>query len=541
MKTRWELGLWRLLALWALGTWCVAAQAAGGYRIAGKVVNAVTGDPVPRASVAVLSEEDSHTIESVECDGEGQFALDGLPAAKYQLTASKRGYRTGYFNEHEEFSTAIVTGEGQDTGALVFRLMPAAVLHGVVNGDGGEPVEGAYVMLFEKPNGHRPHERIAEADAATTDDTGGYEFDNLAPGEYLVAVRAEPWYAVHRAASKMRGLNDPSTALDVAFPVTYYDSTTDEGSATAIVLAGGSREEANINLHAAPALHLLVPIPAGENRPELRQSVLGIALPTGSVGLIAGSPPAGMAEYDGVAPGRYEMTLTDPARVVTVDASTSQQVDPNQGTPMVKVSGVVRTAAGVPLPYDVTVTLDWLSGAHPQEQIRTVTRNGAFGFTAAAPSDWSLQAAATSSVADKTLSVLQVGAGSRVKAGNLVQVGERTPALVVTVSEGATKVKGFAKKGGKGLAGAMVVLAPRDLTAMDGLSRRDQSDSDGSFSLQDVAPGQYTLVAIENGWDLDWGSPDVIRRYLPGGTAVTVTDGSGKEVHLSDPVAVQER
>ena len=540
MRMRREQGFWRLAALAALGTWCLTAQAAGAYRIAGKVVNAVTGDPVARASVAVLSEEDSHTIESVECDSEGKFALEGLPAAKYQLTASKRGYRTGYFNEHEEFSTAIVTGDGQDTGALVFRLMPAAVLHGVVNGDGGEPVEGAYVMLFEKPKGHRPHERITEADAATTDDTGGYEFDGLAPGEYLVAVRAEPWYAVHRGLNRTRGLNDPSTALDVAYPVTYYDSTTDEGSATAIVLAGGSREEANINMHAAPALHLLVPVPAGEGRPELRQSVLGIALPTGSAGVIAGSPPEGMAEYDGVAPGRYEMTLADPARVVTVDASTSQQVDPNQGTPMVQVSGVVRTAAGAPLPYDVLVTLDWLSGAHPQEQIRTVTRNGAFGFAAAAPSDWAVQAMA-SSAADKTLPVLQVSAGGRARAGNLAPVRERTTALVVTVSEGATRVKGFAKKGGKGLAGVMVVLAPKDLTAMDGLSRRDESDSDGSFTLQDVAPGRYTVVAIENGWDLDWSRPEVIRRYLPGGTAVTVTEGTGKEMHLSDAVTVQSR
>ena len=32
----------------------------------------------------------------------------------------------------------------------------------------------------------------------------------------------------------------------------------------------------------------------------------------------------------------------------------------------------------------------------------------------------------------------------------------------------------------------------------------------GTFSLQDVAPGSYTLVAIENGWDLDWSQPGVI-------------------------------
>ena len=40
----------------------------------------------------------------------------------------------------------------------------------------------------------------------------------------------------------------------MAYPITYFDSTPDEASATGIVLAGGSREEADFNLHAVPAL-----------------------------------------------------------------------------------------------------------------------------------------------------------------------------------------------------------------------------------------------------------------------------------------------
>jgi len=41
-------------------------------------------------------------------------------------------------------------------------------------------------------------------------------------------------------------------------PVTYFDSTTDEAAASPIALSAGSRAEANIALHALPALHLLV-------------------------------------------------------------------------------------------------------------------------------------------------------------------------------------------------------------------------------------------------------------------------------------------
>jgi hypothetical protein len=87
----------------------------------------------------------------------------------------------------------------------------------------------------------------------------------------------------------------------------------------------------------------------------------------------------------------------------------------------------------------------------------------------------------------------------------------------------------------------MVVLVPKDAAGFPELVRRDQSDSDGSFALRDAAPGQYTVVAIEDGWGLDWARPEVIGRYLPGGITVTVTDTLDKVAHVSGPVPVQQR
>jgi hypothetical protein len=73
------------------------------------------------------------------------------------------------------------------------------------------------------------------------------------------------------------------------------------------------------------------------------------------------------------------------------------------------------------------------------------------------------------------------------------------------------------------------------------LVRRDQSDSDGSFSLNDVPPGQYTVIALEDGWKLDWTRRDNLARYLPNGIAVSVADRSGAVLTLSSPVPVQAR
>ena len=53
-------------------------------------------------------------------------------------------------------------------------------------------------------------------------------------------------------------------------------------------------------------------------------------------------------------------------------------------------------------------------------------------------------------------------------------------------------------RAGKGFAGAMVVLVPKNPEADRELFRRDQSDLDGTFLLRNVIPGSYTLLAIQN-------------------------------------------
>ena len=120
-------------------------------------------------------------------------------------------------------------------------------------------------------------------------------------------------------------------------------------------------------------------------------------------------------------------------------------------------------------------------------------------------------------------------------AGNQVTVRDRSLSVVANVSQTLSRVEGFARKDGKGLAGAMIVLVPRQPSAYRALVRRDQSDSDGSFSLRDVPAGQYTVIAIEDGWKLDWTRRDNLARFLAGGVSVTVGDKQGAVVSLSQP------
>ncbi|MGP8252798.1 MAG: carboxypeptidase regulatory-like domain-containing protein [Terracidiphilus sp.] len=518
------------------------APAAQGYRVAGTVVNATTGEPVRGAAVALLTVEDSHAVASTESGDDGQFSMDSLAAAKYQLTASKRGYSTGFFNQHWEYNSAIVTGPGEDTEHLVFKLSPAGGIYGAVTGDGGDPVDGANVMLYQKPHRHVPGERIEQVQTVQTDDTGAYEFSGLEPGDYLIAVKARPWYAMSpNLGNGPVQETEAQATLDVAYPVTYFDSTTDEGSASDIALATGSRVEADISLHAVQAVHLQVPArirpgPDGSQvPPQLHQAVFGVEVGGGEDPV--GDALAQTVELFDIAPGHYELTQGDPPRLVDFDATSSQQVDPTEGVPTQTVSGVVQTAPGVPLAGRGVIVLQPADGTgHPIPPASI--ENGSFKFINVPAGTWLVEAMSQ----ETQMPVLAIGPrGGRAQAGNRITVEDKPLALVVAVSAGNTRVEGFARKDGKGVAGAMVILVPKDIAAIAELARRDQSDSDGSFALLNVAPGDYTVVAIDDAWGMDWFDPAVISRYLPHGMAVTVKDKSDKVQHLAEPVPVQAR
>lgn len=526
------------LALAAAGfaqTRPASTDSSGPYRIEGVLTNSLTGEPVRRAVVEALNNQDNHAVASCVTDNDGRFALDHLAADKYNLTASKRGFRTAAFDEHDEFASAIVTGSDQDTSHLQFKINPQSILRGVVTDEAGEPVAGARIMLFKRPKHAESGERIVQAETTIADDTGAYEFGNLAAGEYLMAVIGDPWYAVHEGIPAKR-----NPALDVVYPVTYFDSTTDEASATPIVLAGGSHVEANLSLLAVPALRISIAVPRKPDgslaRPELQQTVFGTSISSESAGFID-ALQTGSVEMDGIAPGHYQLTQGDPPRVTDLELSASQQVDPDAGITANAVAGRIRMLSGAPAPDEVTLSLERVDNIPGQSIIATSAGKGRFTFDTVPPGRWAVSATA----GNEAIPVISVAAGAAQEPGNVVTLKDHSPHLVVTLSDFAIDVKGFAKMDGKGFAGAMIVLLPRNPALWRSMTRRDQSDSDGSFALHSVSLGDYALIAIADGWELDWTNPDAMARYLSRGTNVRVTESSGKLVELGAPVTVQQR
>ena len=530
------------------------AQSANHYTISGVVVNSITGHPLDQAHVAILVAADGRQAGEVTTGEDGHFAFTDLPAAKYALTGSRRGYIASSYNEHWEFSTAIVTGEGLVSDGLTLRLPPQATLYGTVTDDAGEPVFQATVSIYRE-NSRSGLGNIVNVGRSNTDDQGAYEIPRLSPGNYYLSVSGRPWYST-RLQPRMddRGSSigtAPPSPLDVAFPTTFYSSVTDSESATPIPLKAGDRVPVNFSLHALPALHLTIQLPprppgqdprAGFQMPQLEQDLFGAREQVQSGFTFQTSPSApdviSSVEIDGVTPGDYQISMRNPdgsaSHFGVVNASGDLALDAAQATPLADVDGKVAMASGEKLPASVFLALR--TGDQSNNGAVRAEPDGSFIFRGVAPGSYELAAFSDTSA----LSVTRMAATGATVEGHILKVESQPVNLAATLVAGAATVSGIAHRDGKPASGVMILLAPKDPQDYQDLIRRDQSDSDGTFSLPRVVSGDYTLVAIEDGWTLDWARRGVIEKYLAHGQKVTVP-ANVKEMKLPAAIEVQAK
>ena len=516
--------------------------------ISGTVVGAANGQPLEGADVTLNDTKTGALVAETVADAEGRFAFEHLPDAKFSLRASHRGFIAAAFQEHQGYSTAIVTGNGQVTTGLKFPLEPQGVLYGTVADDSGDPVAQSRVSLYRQSERNGTG-NIVRISTVMTDDLGNYEFPRLEPGNYYIGVTGRPWYAIRPMPMQEDGAPRRSP-LDVAFPTAFYADVTDADSATPIPVKAGDRIPVNFTLHAVPAVHLTMqlPNPGRDRAPSfpvlLQQAFSNTDYIQGDVSYVthqeggAGSGTT-VVEIGGIAPGHYELEVREPrgepGRSASVDASSANQtVDLSASDALPDVSGKLAMADGERLPARLNISLESTAGA-PGYGVQ-VEADGTFEMKGVRPGNYEV----LGHTGDASVAPAQMTAAGGAVEGDLLKVGNAPVTLAATLLAGSGSVEGFARENGRPAPGIMILLVPAHPGTDRQLFRRDQSDSDGSFSLKRVIPGQYTLVAIEDGWTLDWAHPEVIEHYLPHGLKVTVPNHS-HDIKLSDAVEVQPK
>jgi hypothetical protein len=515
----------------------------GPFRIAGRVVNARTGDVVGRCRVTIADAKNQRKMQSGITDDDGRFEFH-VPAGKFSLGGAKRGFISAGYNQHDEYATAIVTGADLDTENLILRLAPNAVLTGRVLDEFGEPVRNAQIMVYRRQH-FEGVERTSLFRNAMTDDQGRYEVTPLDEGTYFVSAKASPWYAVHPTSNAEGAANSPAqvdASLDVVYPNTFYGDATEVEGATPIAVHGGDRVEADIHLNPVPALHLIFRVSEELNRgmilPQLEKQVFD-GTEHENAGNIQSIAP-GVVEMAGIAPGRYSVRMPgsngqwkEPTEV-NFESGGELDVSPGRSTSQIKLAVQIEGAAT--LPAQLQIILRPIKGKMDYGQM--VDAKGAADFSDVIAGTYDILAASSS----QRYSVVRIASEAGIISGHLLNVpAGASLTIALSLVGGSVTVEGFAKRDGKAVSGAMIVLVPKNAEADRDRFRRDESDLDGSFSLSGVIPGSYTVIAIEDGWDLEWSTPAVLAQYLKRGQTIEVGNGPATAMRLDDAVDVQAK
>jgi Carboxypeptidase regulatory-like domain len=515
-----------------------AAKPFGAYRIAGTVVNTKTSQPLGRVVVSVTDTKNSKISQRVTTAPDGRFQFQ-VAAGKYSLQGAKRGFLTYAYEQHENFWTGIVTGAGLDTENLVLRLPPTAMISGKVTDETGDAVRGATVTVFRE-NHSSGISRVDAAATVATDDLGTYEVDSLGAGTYFVSATAQPWYATHPFASQANGIVSlVDHDLDVAYPASYYKEAAEADEATPIPLRPADQVEVDFHLNPVQALRLVLhgasDVPGAV---PVLQKVGFDGAGLAADGRAEQTSP-GVYEMVGLAPGKYLVQTNDSSNGTLEGsaevnlANNGQEVDLSAAGAGATVKLTVQLR-GAELPSRLYLGLRDEKGS--VGGLSQVGDKGEVVFSGVAAGTYRLVAGS----ARKSYSVARISSEENEVVGHSLTVaaGASLQATVVLVG-GVATVEGVVERGGKAAAAAMVVLVPDDPEANLDLFRRDQSDFDGTFALAQVVPGTYTILAIENGWDLDWAKPAVIESYRRKGQKIVVTEGAKGSVRVSGAVEVQ--
>ncbi len=525
-----------------------SAPAEKSFKIAGTAVNAITGAPLAQARISLADTRNRRRMIAMVTSENGHFEFSRLPAGKYSLEGAKRGFISAAYEQHEQFSTAIVTGPEFATDKLMLRLTPMALISGHVTDESGDAVRDAQVSLFLED--HRGGmTRIARARSSPGDDRGYYEFSSLRPGSYFVSVDAKPWYAVHPMKTADNGENSPprvSPGLDVTYPTTYNGGATEAEDATPIAVKGGDKLQIDMRLNPIPALRLIIRVPVeqpGEpdrfSRPILEKHTFDSEEFVGT-NIVIEAP--GVFEITGVPQGRYTVRFRDPksgqlAESTDVEVTRDgQELTGSQGEALGSLKLTLKMPDEEPMPKLYSVGLQ---NSHLKiVGFRQGDATGQVTFENLAPGKYTILL----NVQGKPYAVVRTSLPAGVSVGHGVNIALGTALeLTAWLAAGVVRIEGSVQKQGKPVAGMMVALVPNDPEAHVDYFRRDQSDFDGTFLLQGVFPGTYTIVAVEDAWGSDWLQPGALARYVQHGQNVNVGELLRGTVHLPEAVEVQPR
>jgi len=159
----------------------------GTSALKGRVVDAATGAPIPRARVRIQG-GGGGPRPSVLTDRNGRFVFANLPAGAYQVTADKSTYMSGRYPDQGRTMRSnmkpLMLTDGTVLDNVTVSMYHGASISGRVVDAYGDAVEFAEVRVMRMTAGRSPTMRTQ----SQTNDLGEFRVPRLDPGNYIVHV-----------------------------------------------------------------------------------------------------------------------------------------------------------------------------------------------------------------------------------------------------------------------------------------------------------------------------------------------------------------
>lgn len=511
-----------LLILCCIVHLCLVTAAQTATESTGVITGRVlldNGQPAVGATVSAALQ--SRTARTAVTDAEGEFKLSGLSPAPYALTAQLPAYVM------TPLTTA--TGEPQyfhlgDTATI--QMFKGGVITGKVITLADEAVPGLMIKAIRvrdaagKPLSASTYRR-------RTDDRGIYRLFGLPPGTYLVCTDGT---AVGFSFEADEQIEDA--------PV-YYPAGMRETAAELVVAGGEELANIDIRYRAERGRYVSGKIIGASGgygiNIYLRPAGSEVTLAADWIQVRERKVEDGIAfQFRGVADGEYELTadrrngddeggFANPRRIsvrgadvtgvelrlIAYGSITGKLQLAEDKPPQINSAKTPAADACAKIPKRQSLFEETTVGLHPEEKflrneslrvafparqgdftIRYLTA-GRYRFQSQWPNeDWYLRAITLPDV--RTKRMLDLG-----RLGLGLKAGEKLSGVNIVIGTGAARLTGRVKAPEKSAALFRVHLIPVEREAVDEVLRYAETEAaaDGIFTLRQLAPGKYWLVA----------------------------------------------
>ncbi len=474
--------------------------------VAGVVVAADSGQPLPRATVSLTNLADP-TPSVTLADNAGRFRFDEVAAGSYRVMATRAGYvPTAYgARRYDDPGITIVVSSDSRFDDLRVALMPGAAVSGDVVDVNGRPASAVTVTalrVIDRPGDARslaPVPSLTEAGVLASTRTDGH-------GHFRLYGLPADRYAIQARWMKTGG------ATPAAMFTGYYPGVVSRGEAVPVELAAGSER----------AIRLMLTEPAVT---ALRGIVMDGGAPAGGVRVAIDQegPDAGFLEsvtsdasgrfvFESVPAGRY----TVEARTTTDHTGwgrTAAVVDGAQPTDVVLPLEPGLSLAGqiefddLPAEQRQAAALVRLIPQYPWQREAALALRpdaaGRFGLRDVVPGRYRVTATAGAGAgAEWSWTVEAVRVGEHERAGDLLVIPASVSdlrAIIILTTPNLTLSGTVRDAEGHAATGVAILAFPVDPDSrITTRIRTARPRTDATFDLSGLLPGDFFVAAARD-------------------------------------------